>query len=66
MDKEDPNFGLDKSPEERRDDKILSLLTKAVKAGKIVEVQTRAAEVQKDFNSASLLVGLEIAVDELL
>ena len=44
---EDENYGLDKSPVERRDDEIYALMTRATKAGKIVEVQTRAAEVMK-------------------
>ena len=30
------------------------------------EVEERAAEVQKEFRSASLLLGLQIAVDEIL
>ncbi len=63
---EDENYGLDKSPEERRDDEIYALMTRATKAGKIVEVQTRAAEVMKEYRSHSLLLGLQVACDEIL
>jgi len=66
MAEKDEMFGLDKSPDERRSDQILELLAKATKANKIVQVQTRAAEVQKEYNSASLLLGLQIACDEIL
>ena len=51
---------------ELRDEKIMNLLSRAVKAGKIVQVEIRAAEVQKEYGTASLLLGLQIAVDELL
>lgn len=58
----DPN----ETSEHRRDVAIMNLLTQAAKAGKLVEVEERAAEVQKEFRSASLLLGLQIAVDEIL
>ena len=51
-------------PEERRENDILELIALAVKHGKIAQVTERAAEVQKEFNGASLLVGLQIACDE--
>ena len=41
-------------------------MTRATKAGKIVEVQTRAAEVMKEYRSHSLLLGLQVACDEIL
>lgn len=52
------------SPEEKRENDILDLIALAVKSGKIAQVTERAAEVQKEYNGASLLVGLQIACDE--
>lgn len=58
----DPNV----SYEQKRENQILELLARAAKAGKAGEVEKRAFEVQKEFGSTSLLLGLQIAVDELL
>jgi len=52
------------STEERRENEILDLIALSVKAGKVAQVSERAAEVQKEFRGASLLVGLQIACDE--
>ena len=52
--------------EDRRELKILELLSKAAKSGKLQEIEQRAQEVMKEFRSSSLLLGLEIAVDEIL
>ncbi len=52
------------SPEEKRELDILELISLAVKANKIAIVSERAEQVQKEFNGASLLVGLQIACDE--
>ena len=52
------------STEERRENEILDLIALSVKAGKVAQVSERAAEVQKEFKGASLLVGLQIACDE--
>ena len=49
-----------------REQKILNLLAAAAKAGKAGEVELRAREVMKEFGSNSLLLGLEIACQELL
>ena len=51
-------------PEEKREHDILELIALSVKAGKVVEVTKRAEQVQKEYNGASLLVGLQIACDE--
>ena len=53
------------TPEERREIKIDELLTLAVKENKLTEVTQRAKEVREEYNSASLLLGLQIACDEL-
>lgn len=53
------------STEERRENEILDLIALSVRAGKIAQVSERAAEVQKEYKGASLLVGLQIACDEL-
>lgn len=58
----DPNVSF----EERRENEILSLLARAAKADKLGLVEKRAFEVQKEFGSTSLLLGLQIATDELL
>jgi len=58
----DPNVSL----EQKRENQILELLARAAKAGKAGDVERRAFEVQKEFGSTSLLLGLQIAVDELL
>lgn len=58
----DPNV----SPEETRDSKIMELLSKAAKANVLAQVEIRAEEVKKEFGTTSLLLGLEIAVDELV
>tara|TARA_R110002074_G_scaffold45166_3_gene117248 strand:+ start:292 stop:528 length:237 start_codon:yes stop_codon:yes gene_type:complete len=55
---------LHESLEEKRERDILELISLAVKGGKIAAVSERAAEVQKEFNGASLLVALQIACDE--
>jgi len=52
------------SSEEKRENDILELIAKAVKAGKIAIVSERAKQVQEEYNGASLLVGLQIACDE--
>ena len=54
------------SPEAERDSKIMELLAKAAKANKLAQVEIRAEEVKKEFGTTSLLLGLEIAVDELI
>ncbi len=54
------------SPEENRDAKIMELLAKAAKANVLAQVEIRAEEVKKEFGTTSLLLGLEIAVDELV
>ena len=51
-------------PDEKREHDILELIALSVKAGKVVEVTKRAEQVQKEYNGASLLVGLQIACDE--
>ena len=53
------------TPEERREIKIDELLALAVKSNKLIQVTHRAKEVRKEYNSASLLLGLQIACDEL-
>lgn len=58
----DPNV----SYEQKRENQILALLARAAKAGKSGEVERRAFEVQREFGSTSLLLGLQVAVDELL
>lgn len=58
----DPNL----SYEQKRENQILELLARAAKAGKAGDVERRAFEVQKEFGSTSLLLGLQVAVDELL
>lgn len=50
--------------EEKRENDILELIALAVKAGKIAQITERTSEIQKEFNGASLLVGLQIACDE--
>lgn len=54
------------NPEAEREEKILALLTAAAKAGKVGQVELRAKEVMDEFNTTSLLLGLQIACDELL
>ena len=56
----------DVKAEDIREQKILNLLAAAAKAGKAGEVELRAREVMKEFGSTSLLLGLEIACQELL
>ena len=59
--------GLEKfNPETERERKILDLIASAVKANKFASVTTRAEEVMKEYGTNSLLLGLEIATDELL
>lgn len=58
----DPNV----SYEDEREQKILGLLAIAANSGKLVEIEKRAFEVQKEFKSSSLLLGLQIAIDEIL
>jgi|TARA_B110000967_G_C18721798_1_gene478049 hypothetical protein len=53
-------------PLKDRDDKIMGLLAEAAKQNKLAAVQIRATEVQKMFGGASLLLGLQVACDELL
>ena len=57
----DPNT----SYEDKREAKILALISQAAKANKLYEVYTRAEAVKKEFGTTSLLLGLEIAVDEI-
>ena len=52
------------NPEEKRENDILELIALACQSGKIAKITERAAEVQKEYNGASLLVGLQIACDE--
>lgn len=54
------------SPVQSRDYKIMELLAKAAKADVLAQVEIRAEEVRKEFGTTSLLLGLEIAVDELV
>lgn len=56
----------DVKAEDIRQQKILDLLAAAAKADKAGEVELRAREVMKEFGSTSLLLGLEIACQELL
>ena len=63
MQKENPEEILF-SPEEKRENDILDLIALSVKAGKVAQISERAAEVQKEFKGASLLLGLQIACDE--
>ena len=56
----------DVKAEDVREQKILDLLAAAAKAGKAEAVELRAREVMKEFGSNSLLLGLEIACQELL
>lgn len=56
----------DRKVEDIRQEKIMSLLSRAAKANKLAEVEIRATEVQKEYNTKSLLLGLEIACDEIL
>lgn len=58
----DPNVSF----EDEREQKILGLLAIAANSGKLVEIEKRAFEVQKEFKSSSLLLGLQIAIDEIL
>lgn len=52
------------SVEEKRENDILELITKAVKAGKIAQVTERVEEVQKELKGASLYTALQVACDE--
>ena len=52
--------------DERREKKINKLLNKAKESGRMTEIMQRVLEVQKEFNSSSFLLGLEVACDELL
>ena len=63
---EDGVINPDIKAEDTRQQKILDLLSSAAKAGKAGEVELRAREVMKEYGSASLLLGLEIACQELL
>ena len=54
------------SIEHKREQEILTLFARAAKAGKAGEVELRTKEVMEEFGSTSLLLGLQIAVDELL
>ena len=58
----DPNVSF----EQKRENQILELLARAAKAGKAGDVERRAFEVQKEFGSTSLLLGLQVAIDALL
>ena len=58
----DPN----ESYEDRREKQITELLAIAAKSGKLYEIEHRAIEIQREFDSTSLLLGLQIAVDEIL
>lgn len=50
----------------RREKKINELLNRAKESGRMTEIMLRVVEVQKEFNTRSFLLGLEIACDELL
>ena len=52
--------------EDIRQQKILDLLAAAAEVGKAGAVELRAREVMKEYGSNSLLLGLEIACQELL
>ena len=58
----DPNI----SPEEVRETRILELLALATKSGKIDDIEQRASEVREKFGTTSLLLSLEIAIQEVL
>jgi len=63
---EDGVINPDVKAEDVREQKILGLLSAAAKAGKAGAVELRAREVMKEFGSTSLLLGLEIACQEIL
>ena len=63
---EDGVINPDIKAEDTRQQTILDLLSAAAKAGKAGEVELRAREVMKEFGSTSLLLGLEIACQEIL
>ena len=63
---EEGNIDTSTTAEDRREQKILNLVSHAAKSGKLNEIEKRAHEVQKEFGGASLLLGLQIAVDEIL
>ena len=63
---EDGVINPDIKAEDTHQQKILDLLSSAAKAGKAGEVELRAREVMKEFGSTSLLLGLEIACQEIL
>lgn len=52
--------------EVRREKKINELLNRAKESGRMTEIMLRVVEVQKEFNTRSFLLGLEIACNELL
>jgi|TARA_S200002703_G_scaffold159054_1_gene171290 hypothetical protein len=52
--------------EVRREKKINKLLNLAKESGRMTEIMLRVVEVQKEFNTRSFLLGLEIACDELV
>ena len=50
-----------------RDQQIIDLLTTATKSGKIAQIELRCKEIQEEYgSSASLLLGLQLAIDEIL
>jgi len=63
---EDGRIDPNESYEDRREKEILRLLAKAAKSGKLNEIEHRAIEVQREFGSSSLKLGLQIAVQEIL
>ena len=63
---EDGHIDTNQNAKDTREQKILHLLSSAAKAGKTGEVELRAREVMKEFGSTSLLLGLEIACQEIL
>lgn len=63
---EDGRIDPNESYEDRREKQILQLLAKAAKSGKLNEIEHRAIEVQREFGSSSLKLGLEIAIQEIL
>lgn len=63
---EDGTISTDYNALDAREQKILNLFSAAAEAGKAGEVELRAREVMREFGSTSLLLGLEIACQELL
>lgn len=63
---EEGSMSTDYNSLDAREQKILNLFSAAAKAGKSEAVHLRARQVMKEFGSTSLLLGLDIACQELL